>query len=243
MSYVMGGIAVGTSIYQIVKGAQDQKKAQAEKAKLEANTPKYAGSSALEALYQESKAESHTPAEQTAQFKMGQNIAQRNMATGLSGSNIGQGGQGLVSKLVQGGNDMSMRNLTQGQQLKEQRMNRFGAITGQKAAEDFNKFKINQQQPFEMKYSDIIAKGTAAAQTKQAGFQNAFNALGNAASAANSRYIAKNYGAGYTPPGNGAKYTPPGMKNKSKYFYTPPNKNALPAPEGEYDYEYPAEEQ
>lgn len=180
MSYVMGGISLGMGATQLIVGAAQKKKAEREKRAAEANRPQFAGSGELDELYRTEKAAAMTPAQQTAQYKLGEQQAQRNMATGIgAASAAGTLGQGMVSKLVQGTNDASMRNLVASQNLKEQRMGRLGNIVGQKAAEGRFKFQTNQMQPWEMKYSDAIAKGVAGSSTMQSGFQNSIGALGS----------------------------------------------------------------
>jgi len=180
MSYVMGGISLGMGAAQMIVGAAQKKKAEREKAAAEANRPQFAGSSELDKLYKTEEAAAMTPAQQTAQYKLGEQQTQRNLATGLGAASASGGlSQGLVNKLVQGSNDSSMRNLVASQNLKEQRMGRFGNIVGQKAAEGRFKFQTNQMQPWEMKYSDAIAKGVAGSSTMQSGFQNAIGAVGS----------------------------------------------------------------
>jgi hypothetical protein len=156
-----------------------QKKAEREKAATEASRPAFAGSPELDKLYRSEEAAAMTPAQQTAQYKLGEQQSQRNMATGLGTASASGGlSQGMVSKLVQGTNDASMKNLVTSQNLKEQRMNRLGGIVGQKAAEGRFKFQTNQMEPWQMKYSDAIAKGQAGSSTMSAGFQNTMGALG-----------------------------------------------------------------
>lgn len=180
MSFVMAGVTVGLGATQMIVGAAQKKKAEREKSALEANRPKFAGSSELDKLYQQEQTAAMTGPQQTAQYKLGEQQAQRNMATGLGAASASGGmRQGLVSKLVQGTNDASMRNLVSSQNLKEQRMGRLGGIVGQKAAEGRFKFQTNEMQPFEMKYSDAIAKGQAGSATMSAGFQNAIGGIGS----------------------------------------------------------------
>jgi hypothetical protein len=197
MSYVMGGISLGMGATQLIVGAAQKKKAEREKAAAEANRPKFAGSSELDELYRTEKASAMTPATQTAQYKLGEQQAQRNMATGIgAASAAGTLGQGMVSKLVQGTNDASMRNLVASQNLKEQRMGRLGNIVGQKAAEGRFKFQTNEMQPWEMKYSDAIAKGVAGSSTMQSGFQNSIGALGSIGTGLASKSKTKDPGTG-----------------------------------------------
>jgi len=180
MSYVMGGISLGMGAAQMIVGAAQKKKAEAEKAKLDASRPQFAGSSHLDQLYKTEEANAMAGAQDTAQYKMGEQQAQRNMASGLgAASSAGTLGQGMVSKLVQNTNDATMRNLVNSQNLKEQRMGRFGNIVSQKAAEGRYKFQTNQMQPWETQYSSAIGRGQAGSSTMSSGFQNAIGALGS----------------------------------------------------------------
>ena len=142
--------------------------------------PKYAGSSALDTYYQQALQQANTAAQNTALYKNAMNQANRNLGAGLAGSNVARGGQGLVSNLVQGANDASMRALSGAEQLKSQRFNQLGQATGMKSAEDYRKFDINQMKPFETQYNLLAAKAAKAAQQQQAGFQN-LAGLGNTA--------------------------------------------------------------
>jgi len=188
------GVGAGLSLYQIIKGAGEKKAATKQKNALMANMPKYQGSQELDSLYQQEKAAAATPAQDTAQFKMGEQQSQRNLATGLGAAGAaGTLGQGMVSKLVQGTNDASMRNLVAAQNLKEQRMGRLGGLVGQKAAEGMRKFQINQQQPWELQFSDAMAKGTAGSQAQQMGFQNFSSQLGQFGAIQGSKDYLKQY--------------------------------------------------
>lgn len=179
MTFVMGSVAAGLGATQIIIGAAQKKKAEREKAKQEANRPKFEGSPELDKLYKAEETAAMTGPQQTAQYKLGEQQSQRNLATGLgAASSSGAMSQGLISKLVQGSNDASMRNLVASQNLKEQRMGRLGAIVGQKASEGRFKFQTNEMQPWEMKYSDAIAKGQAGSAAMQSGFQNVIGAAG-----------------------------------------------------------------
>lgn len=176
--FILPAATLGIGATQAILGAAQKKRAEREKAAIEANRPQFTGSSELDKLYKAEEAAAMTPAQQTAQYKLGEQQSQRNMATGLGAASASGGlSQGMVSKLVQGTNDASMRNLVSAQNLKEQRMGRLGGIVGQKAAEGRFKFQTNQMQPWEMKYSDAIAKGVAGSQTMQSGFQNAVGGL------------------------------------------------------------------
>jgi hypothetical protein len=176
MSYAMTAVAIGagikggTGIAQLL--ASGKRKKERELEAQTANMPKYAGSQSLDQYYQQALQQANTAAAQSAMYKQGQNLANRNLAQGLSLVQTGNIGQGGVSKLVQGANDATMRNLTQAEAQKEQRFGRLGQAAQMKSAEDFRKFQINQQQPWETKYNLLASRAAAAAQQQQAGFQN-----------------------------------------------------------------------
>lgn len=198
----MAGVAAGGGLLQAAFGMSAKKKAQAAKDAALANMPKYAGSPELDKYYQEARAQANTPAEQSAMYKASQNLAQRNLATGLgAASSAGTLNQGMVSKLVQGTNDATTKNLMSAYQQKENRFNRLGSVVGQKAQEGLTKFKINEMQPWETKFSDIMAQGQAGAAEEQAGFQNIFGALTSAAQMKNMQSMGKKgyYSSGYKP--------------------------------------------
>jgi len=172
---ITAGLITGgaTALGQILTAGKKKKEAALEaQAKM---MPKYAGSSALDSYFQQAQQQANVAAQNTALYKNAMNQANRNLGAGLAGSNIAQGGQGLVSKLVQGADDASMRALGAGEQLKAQRFGQLGQATGMKSAEDQRKFQINQMQPFEAQYNLLAAKAAKAAQQQQAGFQNLAN--------------------------------------------------------------------
>ena len=172
---ITAGLITGgaTALGQILTAGKKKKEQALEQ---QANMmPKYAGSGALDTYYQQALQQANTAAQNTALYKNAMNQANRNLGAGLAGSNIAQGGQGLVSKLVQGADDASMRALSGAEQLKAQRFGQLGQATGMKSAEDMRKFQINQMQPFEAKYNLLAAKAARAAQQQQAGFQNLAN--------------------------------------------------------------------
>jgi hypothetical protein len=137
-----------------------------------ANMPKFAGSPSLDQYYQQALQQANTAAAQSALYKQGQNLANRNLAQGVGLVQTGNIGQGGVSRLVQGANDATMSNLGRAEAQKEQRFGRLGQAAQMKSAEDFRKFQINQMQPWEAKYNLLAARAAAAAGQQQSGWQN-----------------------------------------------------------------------
>lgn len=170
MSYVALGVAGVTGIVQIA--AAQKKKKEAELEAHASNSPKYTGSNTLEKYYQQSQQLANTAAQNSALYKQNQNQANRNLGAGLSATNVIQGGQGAVAGLVSGANDAAGRNIAGAEAQKERRFTQLGQVTQMKSADDFKKFQINQQQPWETKYNILAAKAAAAAAQQQAGFSN-----------------------------------------------------------------------
>jgi len=187
MSWIGIGVGVGaaTGLGQVLFSGK-KKKERALEAQA-ANAPKYGGNQGIDTYYQQALQQANTAASQSALYKQGQNMANRNLASGLSALNTRQGGQGAVAGLVQGANDTSMRNLAQAEGQKERRFGVLGQATQMKAGEDWKKFQINQQQPWETKYNLLAAKAAQAAQQQQAGFQNIAGAATSAITAGSSK--------------------------------------------------------
>lgn len=174
MTWVAAGVGAGVSalsgIAQIATSGK-KKKERALEAQA-ANAPKYGGNEGIDKYYQQALEQANTSASQSALYKQGQNLANRNLAAGLGALSTRPGGQGAVAGLVQGASDTSMRNLAQAEAQKERRFGTLGQATQMKAGEDWKKFQINQQQPWETKYNLLAAKAARAAEQQQAGFQN-----------------------------------------------------------------------
>lgn len=181
----------------------------AKEAALEAyadKAPKYAGNQAIESLYQQNLQEANTQAQNSALYKQLMNQANRNIATGIGASLAGGGGQGSIAKLVQGGTDAMGNALVQSEAQRERRKAALMQSTQLKAAEDWKKFQINQQQPWETKYNLLAAKAARAAEQKAAGLQNIIGAATSFASAAAS---GRNYGGDYGGSNSSTSYGKP----------------------------------
>jgi len=167
---ISSGLGVLGGLGQILTaGTKKKEKALEEQAN---KAPKYAGSQEIGQYYKMAQQQANTAAQQSALFKQNQQLQQRNLASGLAASNTTMGGQGLVSKLVQGANDASMKNLASAESQKERRMGALGQASQLMSADKMKQFQINQQQPWETKYNLLAAKAAQAAQQKQAGWSN-----------------------------------------------------------------------
>ena len=142
--------------------------------------PKYGGSPALDQYYQQALQQANTAAQQSALYKQQQQQIGRNLATGLSATGFRPGGQGMVSGLVQGATDASMRNLAQAEGQKERRFGVLGQVTQAKSAEDLRKFQMNQLQPWQTKFNMLAQRAAQAAQQQQSGLSNLASAAANA---------------------------------------------------------------
>lgn len=178
---IAAGVGVLTGLAQALTSGKKKKEAALEAQA--ANAPKYEGSSALDQYYQQSLQKANTAAEQSALYKGQINQANRSLAAGVGATTASGGGQGAISKLVQGNVDATGRALGMAEQQREQRFGQLGQVTQQKSAEDMRKFQINKMQPWETKYNLLAAKAAQAAQQQQAGFSNIAGAAMNAATA------------------------------------------------------------
>lgn len=187
MSWISIGVGAAGGVAQIL-AAGKKKKEQALERHAE-NAPKYEGNQGIDKYFAQAEQMANAAANQTAQYKLAELQNQRNMAAGLAGSNVTSGGQGLVSKLVQGANDASMKNLVNAQQLKSQRFNQLGQATQMKSADDWKKFQINKQQPWETKYGLLSAKAAAAANQVRSGLGNISGAITGASTMLGQKWL------------------------------------------------------
>jgi hypothetical protein len=171
----VGAQLLGGALQAAFSGKREKEAALEQQA---ANAPKYQGSSALNDYYQKSLQQANTAAQQSAMYKQNMNLIRRNLAQGLAaGAGSGQLGQGGVAKLVAGANDASSNALVGAEQQRERRFAQLGNVTQQKAGEDFRKFQINQQAPWETKYNLLAAKAAKAAEQQAAGLSNIYGGL------------------------------------------------------------------
>lgn len=191
----IGSTGVGALVGAFQALTSGQKKKEKALEAQAANAPKYGGNQGISDYFQQARQQANTAAQQSDLFKQSQLMQQRNMASGLAGSNVAKGGQGLVSRLVQGANDAAGQSLVQAQAQKERRFGQFGQAVQMKSADDWKKWQINVQQPWETKYNLLAAKAAAAAQQKQAGLQNITGGLMNMGTALAGSY-SKNYNSG-----------------------------------------------
>lgn len=194
MSMVAIGVGLGAAGMiaggiQAASGAKKAKKAEAQMQEAIKNAPKYAGSSDFDQFYQQTRALANTSAQNTALYKMQQQQADRAMAAGLQSANLGGNvGQGYAAKLAQQNIDASARNLASAEQLREQRIGRYGQAASQKMGEDRYKFQINQVNPWEAQYNLYSAKAGAGRAQQAAGFQNIAGGANMAFSAGATAY-------------------------------------------------------
>ena len=176
-----GGVAAAGGLAQILTAGKKKKEKALES--FAGTAPKWGGSGALDQYYQQSLQQANTGAQQSSLYKQQMNQANRMMGAGVAGLNSRQGGQGDVARLVQTGADLSGKAIAGAEQQKERRFGQLGQVTQAKAAQDYQKFNINQQKPWETKYNLLAAKAAKAAEQQQAGFSNIAGAATSAITA------------------------------------------------------------
>jgi len=182
MTWVAIGVGVVGGVAQYAIGRSEKKKQEAALKSQVANAPKYEGSSALSDYYQKSLQQANTAAQQSAMYKQNMNLIRRNLGQGLAaGAGSGQLGQGQVAKLVAGANDASSNALVNAEQQRERRFNALGSASQMKSGEDYKKFQINQQQPWEAQYNLTALQAAQAAKMQEAGISNVVGGITSAA--------------------------------------------------------------
>jgi hypothetical protein len=102
---------------------------------------------------------------------MAEKNAGRGLATGISALQDRRS-SGNVAGLVEGEQDSLAKSGVQAEGLQRQAMAQYGQATSMKAADDKYAFDVNQEEPFERKYSLLAAKAGGGNQMENAGISN-----------------------------------------------------------------------
>ena len=102
---------------------------------------------------------------------MAEKNAGRGLATGISALQDRRS-TGNVAGLVEGEQDSLGKAGVQAEGLQRQAMSQYGQATNMKAADDKYAFDVNQEAPFERKYSLLAAKASGGNQMVNAGLSN-----------------------------------------------------------------------
>ncbi len=169
MSFIAAGVTVGLGATQAIVGGIKAHSAQKQIEKLQ--SPVYQPNQAISDYYQTARNKAEASPYNSLFYQMAEKNAGRGLATGISALQDRRS-SGNVAGLVEGEQDSLQKAGVQGEALQRQAMSQYGQATGMKAADDKYAFDVNQEEPFERKYSLLAAKAGGANQTTNAGISN-----------------------------------------------------------------------
>lgn len=168
LGQVIGGIQTVAGLAQGIIGSVRAKKAERELENLQ--TPTTTQDSAINQFYQSANANPYD----SAMYKVQQQNAGRNLATGLASLQSRRSGLAGISGLVRGHNDNLLRAGIAAEQQQKQLL---GQATRMKASDNQRVWEVNQLMPYQKKFSLLGAKAAGANQMANTGFSNAFGGL------------------------------------------------------------------
>jgi hypothetical protein len=168
-SAIQGAIGVG----QIVGGLIGKGKANRELTNLEKNSPRYAGTQSIMDYYDIAKQRYGVDPTQSAQYRQGQNLLGRNMASILNANNMSRGGSSNINKYLQQANDASLSLLNQAELQRNQRFSQLGQATQMDREDKRFMFDVNVASPFLRKYGLAAEKLKGSMNIAGAGLRNA----------------------------------------------------------------------
>lgn len=178
-----GAVAVGTAASigmgaaQMISAKKGQR--QQELANLANKSPLYKGSKPIDAYYQEALNRYQASPYQSQQYLVGQKNVQRGMATGISGLQDRRSAIGGIARLA-GTQSDALQNLgAAAESTKSQRFGQLGSATQLKAGEDYKKFNINEENPYERNLQLAQYRAQSAADQQQTGLGTIANAASN----------------------------------------------------------------
>lgn len=184
--------AIGAA--QAIGGAIKTKKA--ERALEGMQTPK-ANQSIID-YYNEALNKYRVPATDTALYKQQMNNINRNVASAIGAGQDRRSGQGLVSNLVQRGNDASLNAVVNAENQREKRFATLGSATSAKAQTETKA----ADDAFNKKYNLLALKASGGNKDVSAGIQNIASGVQNYAmmgsgNSSGNKYANSIYKSGY----------------------------------------------
>lgn len=134
--------------------------------------PTYAPNKAISDYYQTALDRANTSPYASNFYQEALKQAGRGVSTGIGALQDRRSGVGNIGALVQGSDDQLQKAGVQAEGLQRQAFGQLGQATQMKAGDDRYAFGINQEQPFERKYSEISGKLQANNQMINSGIQN-----------------------------------------------------------------------
>jgi hypothetical protein len=169
------GMGAFQSLFSGRKKAQNQLENQAN------NSPIYSGSKPINDYYQEALNRYNVSPYNSQQYQIAKKNAQAGTATGLGALQDRRSALGGVGKLV-GIQDQSLDNAgVQAERQKAANFGQLGSAATMKNSDDRFKFSNNVLDPYQRKLQLSMMKASAANARSDAGTQNVFGGLTNAA--------------------------------------------------------------
>lgn len=172
------GITGGLGLVQAGVGFFKSKKAQSQIQNLQ--TPNYKPNQAISDYYQQALQKANTSPYASNFYQQAQKTEGRNLATGIGALQDRRSAVGNIGALVQGSDDAQQRAGVQAEGLQRQAFGQLGNAVNMQSADYQRQFEYNKEAPYEKQLQLDQAKAVAGSQMENAGFQNAFGALGSA---------------------------------------------------------------
>src|ERR1700748_446074 len=139
--------------------------------------PTYTPNKAISDYYQQALNKAMTSAYNSNFYNQAETNAGRGLATGISALGDRRSGVAGIGGLGKGSQDALNKAGVKAKALQRQALGQLGQATQMKAGDDRYAFDINQEAPFERKYSEFSGKLAANNQLINAGIQNLSNGL------------------------------------------------------------------
>ena len=184
-------LAAAPAIAQTVGGLfqtlfSGKKKAQREMEGLLDKSPAYTPNKGISDYYQESLNRYNESPQQSAIYQNAMRNAQRITSQGIGALQDRRSALAGISRLAAVQNDATQNAFAQAEGRRDARFSQLGQATNMKAGEDRRAFDINVLTPYQRRLQMSQMKASAANARFDAGLQNAFSGLSNAATALSS---------------------------------------------------------
>jgi hypothetical protein len=182
---VAAGIAAGTQalIGGVSALTSGRKKRERELEEFAKNSPLYKGSKSIDDYYSEASQRYKESPYQSQQYQEAMKGSQRMTSTGLGALQDRRSGLAGVSRMVGLGNDAMGKAGVAAEQQRNQRFGQLGQASQMKTAEDYRKFDINVNTPYQRNLQLKQMKAQAANERFNAGLSMIGGAASNFTSA------------------------------------------------------------
>jgi hypothetical protein len=179
LSLALSATQTGMGLFQYLFSGS--KKAQKEIENQAANSPMYSSSKPISDYYNEALSRYNVSPYQSQQYQIARKNAQLGTATGLNALQDRKSAIGGVGRLI-GIQDQALENAgVNAERQKQANFGQLGSAASMKNSDDRYKFSNNILDPYQRKLQLSMMKAGAANARYDAGIQNAFGGLTNAA--------------------------------------------------------------